>query len=121
VALEAIGVSDVQDPLCRRAILDDGGHLRVRPLAAVESPEWRVDSLHGSPLGSARLPSAFRPHHIGIDFILGARAGDDGAERIELYTIAAPAPSRPLARDLPSFAADTPVPPALGAPSPSAT
>ncbi len=114
-ALEAIGVSDGQDPPYRRAILDDAGHLWVRPLAAIESPAWRVYSLDGSPLGRIRLPSGFRPYHIGTGFVLGARTGADESERIELYTIAAPAPSRPLACDLPSLAPDTLVPPDLGA------
>lgn len=114
-ALRAIPIPERPSPPVRRAILDEAGRLWLQPLGTPELTSWRVYSIGGTPLGTVRLPDGFRPYQIGHGFILGARAGEDGAEEVDLYRLTAPAAPDGQGCKLPALPADSVVPPDLGA------
>ena len=66
-------------------------HLRTLPFgeppARSDSIHWNVFDRLGSWVGRIVLPARFRPHQVGMDFILGISRDDDGVEGITMYRL----------------------------------
>jgi hypothetical protein len=70
--------------------VDDLGLLWAEQYAPWEdtSPRtWDVFDTAGKLIGDVRMPTRFRAHHIGTDFIAGVATDDDGVESVRVYRL----------------------------------
>ena len=70
-------------------MLDDAGNTWLQDYDDRITPAggWTVYDRSGRILARVQLPSTFRPHHIGADFVLGVEHDEMDVERVRLYRL----------------------------------
>jgi hypothetical protein len=73
----------------RFLVRDPDGYLWTQDFVPADAPHvrWSVFGPDGTFRGSVDFPARFRLHEVGLDYVLGSWTDQDGAIRIQLYSL----------------------------------
>lgn len=78
-------------PAFRSVAMQKGGQLWVETYrldnAGSGETLWDVFGEHGALEAQATLPAGFRPHEVGLDYVLGVWKDELGVEYVQLYDL----------------------------------